>query len=266
MSIKLIVTDMDGTLLRTDNTVSKANQEAIHKAVERGIPVVIATGRMFPSALPYAKQLGLDLPIISYNGAVIKTVAGEVLYANYLKEEIVREVLDFCFAKDFYIHLYSKDVLYFNEYNEGAKGYEKLAGIKGKVVGKAGLYQHVKDVPKMLSMTKGGADQVSRVQVFEEKFPSLFCTTSNDRYAELINRGVSKLDAIERVAKCYDIKLSEVMCMGDSHNDIAMLEGAGFSVAMGNASEDIKARAKAVTATENEDGVAKAIYKYVLEA
>lgn len=113
MQAKLFVTDMDGTLLNNEHKISKGNKHMIKRAVEAGVIFTIATGRMYASALPYAQELELDVPIITYNGALIKTAGGKELYASYLDEAVVKDLLDFAQECELYIHLYSDDQLYF---------------------------------------------------------------------------------------------------------------------------------------------------------
>ena len=120
MSVKLFVTDLDGTLLPGGQQVSAANIEAAQAAVKAGVTVTIATGRMYKAALPVAKALGVDVPIITYNGALIKTVGGEVLYSSFLDPELVCRVVDFCRDRGWYLQTYSKDELYYAEYDENA--------------------------------------------------------------------------------------------------------------------------------------------------
>ena len=115
MAIKLFVTDLDGTLLRSGSPVSHGNVAAVQRAVRAGVTVTIATGRMFRAAMPVAQQLGVDVPIITYNGALIKRVSGEVLYQSCLPQETVREVARFCRAQGWYVQLYSNDELYYVE-------------------------------------------------------------------------------------------------------------------------------------------------------
>ena len=102
MAIKLLATDLDDTLLNDQFMVSQQNKEAIFKAVEQGVIVTIATGRMFSSALPFAKQLGINVPIITYNGALVKYCnTGEVLFEQPIDPEVVGEILELLFSGNF---------------------------------------------------------------------------------------------------------------------------------------------------------------------
>lgn len=96
MSVKLFVTDLDGTLLPSGKDVPRENIEAVQKAVRAGVIVTIATGRMYRAALPVAEALGVDVPIITYNGALIKSTKGKVYHTSYLKPEVIEQVVDFC--------------------------------------------------------------------------------------------------------------------------------------------------------------------------
>ena len=99
VSAKLFVTDMDGTLLNSERKISAGNKAMIKKAVEAGVIFTIATGRMYASALPFAKDLGVEVPIITYNGAVIKTTAGKEIFTSYLDQANHRPRLIFFFAR-----------------------------------------------------------------------------------------------------------------------------------------------------------------------
>ena len=265
MAIKLFVTDLDGTLLDKEHHISEENKRAIREAVERGVVVTIATGRMYVSALPFAKELGVDVPIITYNGALIKSVSGEEYFNAYLPEDAVKDVLDYCLAKDWHIQVYSDDVLYFAERNAYAQGYEELAGLQGEVVGGAGLYEHMQRVPKMLSITSGAEETDARVAELRKVFAGrVFPVKSNPNYAEIIGIGINKATSLEKLAAKLGFTMDEVMAIGDSNNDLPMLKAAGHSVAMGNANDEVKAACGYVTADCEQSGVAEAIRKYVL--
>lgn len=113
MNIKMLVTDIDGTLLPAGMEVPRRNVEAVQRAARAGVTVTVATGRMYRAALPVARALGVDVPIITYNGAVIKSVSGKVYDENFLSPAVVREALTFCRARGWHVQLYADDVLYF---------------------------------------------------------------------------------------------------------------------------------------------------------
>ncbi|WP_110955384.1 Cof-type HAD-IIB family hydrolase [Anaerosinus massiliensis] len=264
MTVKLFVTDLDGTLLNKNHEVSEENKTAIREIAAKGITVTIATGRMYASTLPYAKQLGVDAPIITYNGALIKTVSGEVLFERYLDPAVVAEIYDYCKEQGWYIQSYADDVLYFREHDEKAKSYEFLAGLKGVALGDK-LYEVIDKVPKMLIITKDGAESDAVVASLRERFKnSIFATKSNPEYVEIVNPNVNKAVALDILMKKLHLTKEEVMAIGDSDNDLPILKTAGFSIAMGNARDHVKAIVSAVTTDCEHSGVAAAIHQYIL--
>lgn len=265
MAIKLFVTDLDGTLLESGQTVSAENIAAVQAAVKAGVTVTIATGRMYRAALPVAKALKVDVPIITYNGALIKTTGGEVLYSNYLQSDLVCAVVDFCRDRGWYLQTYSQDELYFAEYDEHAKGYEKAQNIKGHVVGWDGK-EHTSEVCKLLSITDSAEETDARIAELAGKFGDLLSPVrSNATYAEIINPGVTKAAGIKNLADRLGITLAETMAIGDANNDLSMLKAAGHSVAMGNAVAAVKAVCDYQTDSCANNGFAQAIYRYVLQ-
>lgn len=265
MSVKLFVTDLDGTLLPSGQAVSSANIEAVRAAVKAGVIVTIATGRMYKAALPVAKALGVDVPIITYNGALIKTVGGEVLYKNYLEPKLVCRIVDYCREKGWYLQSYNHDELYFAEYDEHALQYEQEQKIKGHVVGWDGLKEETEAVCKMLSITNSSEETDARIAELAEHFGNVLSPVrSNANYAEIINPGVTKAAGIQNLAKRLGIDMADTMAIGDANNDLPMLRAAGSAIAMGNAVPEVKAVCDYETTECESDGFAEAIYRYVL--
>ena len=265
MSVKLFVTDLDGTLLPSGHEVSPANIKAAQAAVKAGVTVTIATGRMYKAALPVAKALGVDVPIITYNGALIKTVGGEVLYSNYLEPELVCRIVDYCREKGWYLQTYSHDELYFAEYDERAREYEASQKIKGHVVGWDGLKEHTEAACKMLSITDCSEETDARIAELVEHFGNVLSPVrSNAKYAEIINPGVTKAAGVRNLAERLGIAMADTMAIGDANNALPMLRAAGQAIAMGNAVPEVKEVCDYETTDCESDGFAEAIYRYVL--
>ncbi|WP_298462766.1 Cof-type HAD-IIB family hydrolase [uncultured Mitsuokella sp.] len=265
MSIKLFVTDLDGTLLPKGQQVSQENIDAVQAAVKAGVTVTIATGRMYRAALPVALALGVDVPIITYNGALIKSTNGEVFYESFLPEQVIADVVSFCQERGWYLQSCSHDELYLPARTSEAEGYEAAQNIKGHVVGWDGLKAHDEAVCKLLSITSGAEETDARIREMRAHFGSeIAVVRSNANYVEIVNPGVSKAAGIQHLADKLGVKLDEVMAIGDANNDLPMLKAAGHSIAMGNAVPEVKAVCDAVTTTCEENGFAKAIYDYVL--
>ncbi|SHK83553.1 hypothetical protein SAMN05216582_1202 [Selenomonas ruminantium] len=266
MAIKLLATDLDGTLLRSGKPVSAGNIAAAQAAAREGTVVTIATGRMYQAALPVAKALGLDVPIITYNGALIKSTSGKIYYEHYLDEDICRRITDFCAERKWYLQSYSGDNLYYSDSGEFSKRYELSQKVIGEEVGYAGMRKQVSRMYKMLIITAGAdVTQNWMAELRAEFGDSISLTQSAPDFIEIIAPGVSKAAGLQKLADILDIDICETMAIGDANNDLPMLRAAGFSVAMGNAADDIKAVTNAVTGNCDDDGWAQAVNQYILK-
>lgn len=264
MAIRLVAVDMDDTLLTDELEVSPRTAAAIQEAQRQGVVVTIATGRMHPSARPFAARLGLDVPLITCNGAMVKSsVSGEVWHEQPMELETVSAVLAYFRERDWYIQTYIDDEIYVREFTAEAEAYEALSGMRAKVVGER-LFQPPKGPLKMLAVAEAAQLDAVTPQL-RERFGERVCfTRSKANLLELVDPAVNKGRGIAMVAERLGIAREEIMVLGDSENDMAMLAYAGLGVAMENAAPKVKAVADAVTADNNHDGVALAIEKYIL--
>ena len=170
MSIKLFVSDIDGTLLLPGKNPSQKNLDAIKKMQEAGIIFTIATGRMYSAAVPIAKFAGVTAPIISYNGAMIKTLSGEVLHSDYLPPEMVLELINFFEEKNVHLQTYSEDILRFPERNKFTKAYEASQRVSGGAVGWDGLKKFTSKVCKVLGIFESVEENEKISAELKEKF------------------------------------------------------------------------------------------------
>lgn len=263
--IKLFVTDIDGTLLVPGKKISERNIEAVHKMLAAGVKVIIATGRMHCAALPVAAQLGVAVPIISYNGALIKSSTGEILHEQYMDEDKVLALINFFEERDWHLQSYSGDMLYVPKKDDGVKFYETMLGVTATEVGWDGLREHTKGVPKLLSVSPTPDETNARLAAAQKVFSGeIEITRSAPRFCEFMSLGVSKASAIKILADKYNIANEEILAIGDSDNDLPMIKAAGCGVAMGNAVPSVLAVCPRITDTCENDGFAKAVYDYVL--
>lgn len=261
MSIKLIATDMDDTLLDRDFNISKRNAEAIRMAMDKGVIVMIATGRMYRSARPYALDLGIEVPLVTYNGALVKTAeSGKVFYENPLPLDTALSVLEYCKERSYYIQAYVENNLLVKEQNEFSRRYTRISGIPAMDVGED-LYHLKKSPYKLLAMTAENEFEPVWKDVEERFAGKVDVTSSKDCFLEIMKPGVNKWKAISAVAETYGIAADEIMCLGDSNNDLSMIEHAGIGVAVANAHDNVKKLADMITLSNNDDGVAVAIEK-----
>ena len=260
MSIKLFVTDLDGTLLPSGQKVSAKNIEAVQKLVKAGVTVTIATGRMYQATLPIALSLGVNVPIITYNGALIKTVEGEIIHENFIAPETVLSLMEFAEKRNWHLQTYSDDKLYYAEENKYSKEYEAAVKVKGDAIGWQALKNYKNGVPKLLVITDNLEQTNERVGILNTEFADkVDAFSSNPNYIEITAKGVSKAAAIDILAGKLKISKLETLAIGDSYNDLPMLKAAGVSVAMGNAPDNIKEVCTYVTESCEADGFAKFI-------
>jgi len=264
--IKLFVTDIDGTLLPVGSGIVPAkNIEAVQKMTAAGVKVVIATGRMYSAALPIAAQLGVSVPIIAYNGALIKSSAGEVIHAQYMDEANVLELINFFKERGWHLQSYSDDILYVPKRNELVKFYETMIKVTAVEVGWDGLRERIKGVPKLLTVSDTPEEALRKLNEAKKFFDGkVEITRSAARFTEFMKLGVSKAGAIKILAEKFGVDNEEILAIGDSENDLTMITSVGCGVAMGNAVDAVKAACPRITDTCENDGFAKAVYDYVL--
>ncbi|WP_217558417.1 Cof-type HAD-IIB family hydrolase [Paenibacillus sp. GbtcB18] len=241
---KLVALDMDGTLLNEEKQVSPANREAIYAALEVGVTVIFSTGRGVQSALPYAEELKLQTPIVSVNGSEIWKAPHDLLKRTLLDLDLVRRMYDLAIEHDTWYWAYSVEGMYNRD--KWAEDITKPEWLK------FGFYTENKE---SLEIIRGELARWGELEI----------TNSHPDNLELNPKGISKASGIEEVCKLLGIEMSQVIAMGDSENDIAMIRAAGLGVAMGNAQDGVKRIADLVTVTNDEDGVAKIIQEYVLD-
>ncbi|EJO22459.1 Cof-like hydrolase [Selenomonas sp. FOBRC6] len=265
MAVKLFVSDLDGTMLPDGNVVSAENIAAVRRATEAGVVVTIATGRMFEAALPVAQALGVDVPIISYNGGLIKSPSGRVYEEHTIDAVLAHDIIAFCQARDWYIQTYSGGVLRYVEACDESRFYENSQKISGVAVGWDGLFAHTAGNCKLLLVTEGRDVTLTRSEAVLAAFGDrVDVTRSADCLIEIVPKGISKASALTSLAAKLGIAIEETMAIGDAYNDLPMLKAAGKSVAMGNAFPAVKEEADYETLSCTENGLAAAIYHYVL--
>jgi Cof subfamily protein (haloacid dehalogenase superfamily) len=265
MTIKLIACDLDGTLVGTDLTFSPRLLDAVRRAQARGITVTLATGRGFPSTRAFARRLGIDAPVICYQGAQIKSAGGELLYEAALPRTFLPEMLAYCLAQGRELSVYCDDQIYQATRMHDQAYYDLWFGLPIHQVDDL-LAALPGDPIKFIAIAPDQAegDRLER-EIRTEAAGRFQVVRSHAWFVEGLARGVSKGDSLARLARRLGIAQDEVMALGDSGNDAAMVAWAGWGVAIGNASDDVKSVANAIAPPQDEDGAAWAIERYALQ-
>jgi Cof subfamily protein (haloacid dehalogenase superfamily) len=270
-NIRLLATDIDGTLLNPQFQISEGDLTALGRAHAAGIEVVLVTGRRHTFALPIAKQLGFDLWLISSNGAVTRSLSGETFHRDMMPAETCRKL---CGAMQ---EFRGNTVLTFDKETKGAIVLERMdelgASIRRWLEKNMEYIEFVVPIEKALvtnpvqAMFCGTMARMSvALQGLEQAGMDGMVTVLRTEYPErdlsmidVLNAGCSKGHALERWAAYRGYRREEVMAVGDNHNDVEMLEFAGHPVIMGNACEELRTRGWRVTRGNHECGVAAAV-------
>jgi hypothetical protein len=278
MLIRLIALDLDGTLVNSRWEIAEKDLQALAAASERGIQIVVVTGRRLHSAAPYVAKIPFPVTTITSNGALIHTAAGEVAYKDFLPRDVALQVLEI--AREFRPYT----VVIFDLPGCGQVTMEECAIPEGPL----GWYlrtsvDHLLLVPDLAASVQQDPVQImiggppSRIEGAESLLrestvgPCVHLTWTKypDRDVaifDIMHRGCSKGRALKFWAAQCAMTASEVMAVGDNFNDLEMLEFAGLPVVMGNHIEGLVRPGWALTATCDDSGVARAIERFVLNA
>ncbi|PYX72619.1 MAG: HAD family phosphatase [Acidobacteria bacterium] len=270
-NIRLLATDIDGTLLNPEFKISEGDLSALRRAHAAGIEIVLVTGRRHTFALPIAKQLGFDLWLISSNGAVTRSLTGKTFHRDMMPAETCRKL---CGAMQ---EFRGNTVLTFDRETKGAIVLERMdelgASIRRWLEKNMEYIEFVVPIEKALvtnpvqamfcgtmvrmntaltALEQAGMD--GTVTVLRTEYPERDLSM-----IDVLNADCSKGHALERWAAYRGYRREEVMAVGDNHNDVEMLEFAGHPVIMGNACEELRTRGWQVTRGNHECGLAAAV-------
>lgn len=267
-SIRMLALDLDDTLLRSDLTISFRTRNAIKRAEAAGLTVILASGRIPPAMEQFSRLLGLHKRpgyLICNNGTIVQeSHTGNIIYDMLIPPEPALIACDLASAEGFPVQLYEDDIMYISRPNEFANYDQKITGLRQVVV------------ENFRSMVASGCHKLlipgdpmilkpleSLLRTYIGDQATLF--TSKPYFLEILPPNTDKGAALAKIAQRLDISREEVMAIGDSMNDEAMIRWAGTGVAMVNGDERIKEIASMVTGKSNDDdGVAEIIERYIL--
>lgn len=267
---KILFLDLDGTLLRDDKTISKKNIKAIHKALESGSYVVVATGRPVESGRHVVRELGLTMPgcyMIAFNGGVIYDCSADrVLYEKTLHIQQAYYLFEQAKKAGIYIQTYNNVDILTEEHTKELDYYVSKTGMSYKLI--PNIAVSLEEEPnKMLLIDLSNHEKLEQFKRDNEEWAKdkLNCFFSCSEFLEYCPYGVSKGEAIKILCEHLNISLKNTIAVGDERNDISMLQMAGVGIAMANAIDVVKEAADDVTRNDNNhDAIAEIIEKYVL--
>ena len=276
--IKLVALDLDGTLFDNSSRISKRNLTAIRSITDKGIHVVISTGRPF-EGIPFdqIKGTGINYAITANGSGIYEISTGKCLYENAMDEELVTPILNFLLTRDIHMDAFI-----------GGKGYtpiqcvetaQKLtvpSSIKNYIITTRTrldnilqfIHENQLKVQKMTLNFYPAADGTlidrETVRKFLVSNPSITTVCGGYNNLEFTRADANKGVGLRKLAEILGVNPDATMAIGDTENDLAIIEAAGIGVAMGNATDAVKSRADYVTTTNTKDGVAAAIEHFIL--
>ena len=261
---RLAALDLDGTLLNDEHVVTDRSCEALQKLSAQGVVVVLISGRMHRAILPISDQIGLENPIISYNGGMVKHPrTGEVIYHTPIQVADATALVEYGDQKGLHLNFCLNDQLFIKEYNQWSELYEKRTGVSATALGN--LHELDGQEPtKMQILDTPEKIDLLLTECKTEFGERLYVTRTQVEYIEFMNPQVSKGRALQALADQLGIPNNRIVTFGDGYNDESMMEIAGFRVAMGNSVDQIKAIADYTTDTNQNDGVALAVEHLLL--
>lgn len=273
MAIKMIALDLDGTTLNSEGRLSEFNKETLETAIEKGIHVVVSTGRVFSAIAKDVFTIKGVKYAISSNGAVITDLEkGEVIYGDYLSEVAVKRIVELAEENNLMLEAFWGGKAYIdkNLYEDIDKNgclYRNREYVLNSRIPLENIHASMLENIDRIENVNYFFESLDRLEEMRsdiESIPKATTTSSFPNNLEVGGPGTSKKKAVTHLAEQLGVAREELMCCGDAPNDIEMIKYAGIGVAMGNAWGGTKEYADYVTATNDEDGVAKAVIKFAL--
>ena len=259
---RLLAIDLDGTLLTPQHKVSPYTLDVLKRAVADGMRLVIATGRVPFSFHRVIKDLPLNAPQITSNGAtVIDMSTNTLVHQQLVPPHYILPVVEYARSLDLQFCYYTNEYLYAEQALYDRQNWY-LSGIPIRRV------ENIEDVYPQPCIKIGAFGDASTLRAKRRDLEShfagqLYVTQTAEQWLEFLHPEVSKANALRTITQMLDIRPEEVIAFGDNHNDIEMLRFAGLGIAMGNAHQEVKAAADYVTLRNVDDGVAAALEKFV---
>jgi Cof subfamily protein (haloacid dehalogenase superfamily) len=262
-NIKAVALDLDGTLLSDDHTISTANKNAV-KAVElQGKKIVITTGRSYRALLPYALDLGINGPVVCYNGAAVyQHPSGEKLIEYPLSEKWAPILIEKARENNIHLHFFIDEIWYYENEREEVETYSERCGFKGVLKN----FDDISNLSCTKAMFVGEPEALQKIykELKNEIGEGIYMAFSSSTFLEIMRKGVSKAKALKETLESQNIQLSEVIAFGDGMNDLEMIQQTALGYAMSNGSEGLKKATPFIAPPNSENGVSQVLKELFL--
>jgi len=270
MKYKMIISDFDGTLCCSDNTLSKKNVEAVKDYVSRGGIFVICSGRMNKSVEKYVRELGIENQAISvagFQGGWVVDKFGKEIINTAIDSQTSKRIIEFSESKGLYVHTYDFNDTLIEKEHPIATEYQNLCGVTLKEVGRLSRFVEENEVkcPKILTVVASEDVHAFEEELKSMELPGVAIVRSHENFVEAVPMGGGKANALIKIAEYYGIDVSDVIAVGDQENDIQMVVTAGLGCCTGNAIDDLKRVSDFVANDCNHDAIAQIIEKFTLD-
>lgn len=265
--IRLIATDLDDTLLNAQSDINPRVMDALHAAMDKGCGIVLSSGRMLEAMLPLAERIGVNAPMLLYNGALAYDHrSDDIIFADQIAYETALAIAQMCERMGCYIQAYPGRNYYCDKVTEYTRRYAANIHVDAVPVGmpvSEWMQAHPSGMQKLLLIdTPEGATRAQ--QSLREAFPhGASFLKSKPYFLEIAPEGVDKGKSLLRLAEHLGLSRDEVMAFGDGQNDVAMIVAAGTGVSMANGCPEALAAADVTAPSNLEDGVAVIIEEYL---
>ena len=264
---RLLACDLDGTLMDDDTTIRPRVRRALAAAQAQGVYVTLATGRSFPATLPFARLLNITVPIICYQGGLIKhPLTAESLYRATMEKELVLEIIDLARTRNWHMLIYTDEATYVQEFRQTRTFYDTMLGSNIKRVDDLAriIGENESDLAKFLIAAEQAESDRIQAELNARFGHQMSVVRSHTLFVEGNPPGVSKGDALRRLSEYLKVPQTQVVAIGDQGNDASMLTWAGLGVAMGNSSQAALAASDWIAPSLSADGAAIAIEHFLL--
>ncbi|MEC9484252.1 MAG: Cof-type HAD-IIB family hydrolase [Candidatus Izemoplasma sp.] len=268
--IKMVVADLDGTLLKSDLSISNQTIEAINQLRDKGIIFTIATGRPEQLVKEVVDNLNIDIPVIMYNGSVVgHPFQEERLFEKGLDQKTVKEIITYCEQEQITYMPYHRDMIlshpnsrlsFYQKRNQ--KLPKKQRAVFKDITSVEAIEKYIFHKILLIEYDHKRYDEITEKM---QTYDGISVVASNVGFIDINPLGVSKGDGLKRLADYFNVSLDDIVVFGDQDNDVSILAAAGIGVAMENASKKAKKAADEITDSNDEDGVARWIIQHILK-
>lgn len=265
MDYEMIVLDIDDTLLLSNGAISEKTKEDIALAQEKGIKIVLASGRPTFGMKRLAKELNLEKYggyVLSFNGSkIIECASDKELYSKNLSKLQMEKLYKIAIKHECFIHTYNENTILTNSDNPYTYVESEITGMDIKVCD-----DFIKELPeKCVKATLMQAPtHLKEVETLvKNEVGDMYMTITKPFFLEFMDKNVDKGASIKKLCEMINIDIKKTIAIGDSYNDVSMIENVGLGIAMGNAVDELKKKAKFITDTNDNEGISKAMRKYL---